>query len=79
MHAETEGLSELRQLVDYFGMLPPPFKEINRWIYNKIRHYIKNSTLDDAMKKLLIATLDLIEYKISTDDFEKNFGANLPK
>ena len=77
--SKAKGLSELRRLVDFFKTLPPSFREINTWIYNKIRHYIEKSTLDDAMKKLLTATIDLIEYKMSIDDFEKNFGTNLPK
>lgn len=78
-HSEAKGLGELRRLIDFFKTLPPSFKENNQWVYNKIRHYVKNSTLDDAMKKLLIATLDMIEYKMSTNDFEKNFGIKLPK
>ena len=68
---EAEGLAEIKRLTHLLRAFPPSVE--NPWEYNKIRRYIKESTLGKQTKTLLMSTLDLVKSKISVNDFEKKF------
>ena len=66
-----EGLKKLGNLVMFFRSSPPSLKKTNAWTYNKIRKYFKESALSKHDKKLLTDTIDLLELKISIEDFDR--------
>ena len=68
---KTEWLRELKNLVMFLRSAPPSLKKTNVWTYNKIRNYISKSKLKKDVKKILTDTIDLMELKLSIEDFEK--------
>jgi tetratricopeptide (TPR) repeat protein len=71
---EQKALTELEGFFYYYKSTSL-LREKNEWVYNKIRKYINQSSLDNNVKGLLNAVLDLIEGKIPTSEFEQRLNA----
>lgn len=68
---QKKGLQELEEFFYFVKGCYSLIKENNEWVYNKIRKYVHDSSLDKHVKDLLTKLIDLAEAKISVDDFEK--------
>lgn len=79
MGKKEDGLKELNNLFLFFKTCPLSPKQDNRWTYNKIRKYIGDSEIQNDIKKILADTIDLLELKLSVEDFEKKLRRFLRK
>jgi tetratricopeptide (TPR) repeat protein len=68
---EQKALQELEKFFYFVKGCYSLINEKNEWVYNKIRKYIHDSSLDKYAKDFLTELIDLAEGKISVDDFEK--------
>jgi len=68
---QKKGLQELKEFFYFVKGCHSVIKEKNEWVYNKIRKYVHDSSLDKHVKGLLTKLIDLAEGKISVGDFEK--------
>jgi tetratricopeptide (TPR) repeat protein len=59
------GMKEIENLTMLFKSAPPLLrqKKEDTWVYNKIRKYIGESSLDSGVKKTLMATIKMLDLK----------------
>lgn len=68
------GLKELQNALLFFKSSPPTLQRKNSWVYNKISKYVRESSLDEDVKKGLASLLGLAQSKISIKQCEKELG-----
>jgi tetratricopeptide (TPR) repeat protein len=74
MGKKEEESKELCNFALFFNRTPSSAKERNPWVYHKIRKCIETNIAQKTVKDILTKTIDLLELKISSEDFEKELG-----